>query len=143
MSTDRQSLVEHVVRGAFRRPALVVIVALAAALYGVVSFQELPRDVFPDLSAPVFNAIVQNPAMSAEELETAIAIPLETALAGLPNVRRIRSNSQLGVAQVTVEFEPDADYYRSRQFVAERIAQAAARLPAGTDPPLLSSLTGR
>ena len=99
--------------------------------------------MFPDLSAPVFNVIVQNPAMGAEELETAIAIPLEVALAGLPDVRRIRSTSQLGVAQVTIEFEPDADYYRSRQLVAERIAQAGAQLPPGTDPPLLSSLTGR
>ena len=99
--------------------------------------------MFPDLSAPVFNVIVQNAAMGAEELETAIAIPLEAALAGLPDVRRIRSTSQLGVAQVTIEFEPDADYYRSRQFVAERIAEAAAQLPPGTEPPLLSSLTGR
>ena len=139
MSTESTSLVARVVRAAFGRPVLVVIVALAAALYGVASFQELPRDVFPDLSAPVFNVIVQNPAMSAEELETAIAIPLETALAGLPNVRRIRSNSQLGVSQITVEFDPDADYYRSRQFVAERIAQAGTQLPAGTEPPLLSS----
>ena len=81
--------------------------------------------------------------MGAEELETAIAIPLEVELAGLPDVRRIRSTSQLGVAQVTVEFEPDADYYRSRQFVAERVAQAAGQLPPGTEPPLISSLTGR
>ena len=81
--------------------------------------------------------------MGAEELETAIAIPLEVALAGLPDVRRVRSNSQLGVAQVTIEFEPDADYYRSRQFVAERVAQVAGQLPAGTEPPLISSLTGR
>ena len=105
--------------------------------------QDLRRDVFPDLSAPVFNVIVQNAAMGAEELETAIAIPLEVGSPGLPDVRRIRSNSQLGVAQVTVEFEPDADYYRSRQFVAERVAQAAGQLPPGTDPPLISSLTGR
>jgi cobalt-zinc-cadmium resistance protein CzcA len=81
--------------------------------------------------------------MGAEELETAIAIPLEVALAGLPDVRRVRSNSQLGVAQVTIEFEPSADYYRSRQFVAERVAQVSGQLPAGTDPPLISSLTGR
>ena len=59
----------------------------------------------------------------AEELETAIAIPLEVALAGLPDVRRVRSNSQLGVTQVTIEFDPSADYYRARQFVAERVAQ--------------------
>ena len=51
--------------------------------------------------------------------------------------------SQLGVAQVTIEFEPSADYYRSRQFVAERVAQVSGQLPAGTDPPLISSLTGR
>jgi cobalt-zinc-cadmium resistance protein CzcA len=105
--------------------------------------RDLRRDVFPDLSAPVFNVITQNPAMGAEELETAIAITLEVALAGLPDVRRVRSNSQLGVAQVTIEFEPSADYYRSRQFVAERVAQVSGQLPAGTDPPLISSLTGR
>jgi cobalt-zinc-cadmium resistance protein CzcA len=81
--------------------------------------------------------------MGTEDLEASIAIPLEAALAGLPDVRRIRSASQPGVTQVTIEFEPDADYYRSRQFVAERLGQAAADLPSGTDAPLLSSLTGR
>ena len=58
-------------------------------------------------------------------------------------MRRLRSSSQLGVSQVTVEFEPDADYYRARQLVAERMAQVAPQLPPGTDAPLLSSLTGR
>jgi cobalt-zinc-cadmium resistance protein CzcA len=103
----------------------------------------LRRDVFPDLSAPVFNIIIQNAAMGPEELETSVTIPMEAALAGLPEVRRIRSSSQLGVTQVTVEFEPEADYYRSRQFVAERVGQIATQLPAGTDAPLISSLTGR
>ena len=82
--------------------------------------------MFPDLSAPVFNVIVQNPAMGAEELETGIAIPLEAALAGLPAVRRIRSSSQLGVCQVTIEFEPDADYYRARQLVPSASRRRAA-----------------
>ena len=91
----------------------------------------------------MFNVIVQNPAMGAEELETGIAIPMEVALAGLPDVRRIRSTSQLGVSQVTVEFEARADYHRARQLVAERVAQATPQLPPGTDAPLLSSLTGR
>jgi heavy metal efflux system protein len=136
-------VIDRLIRSAFARPALVILLALAGAGLGVVAVQDLPRDVFPDLSTPVFNIIVQNPAMSAEELETSIAIPLETALAGLPNVRRVRSSNQLGVAQVTVEFESDADYFRARQFVAERIAQISPQLPPGTDAPLLSSLTGR
>src|SRR5262245_58603227 len=112
-------MIARIVSTSFARPALVIVLALAAAAIGVSSFLGLRRDVFPDLSAPVFNVIVQNPAMSAEELETAIAVPLESALAGLPDVRRVRSASQLGVVQVTIEFESDADYYRSRQLVSE------------------------
>jgi cobalt-zinc-cadmium resistance protein CzcA len=133
----------RLITAAFARPAFTILVVLVAAAFGAVSFQQLRRDVFPDLSAPVFNVIVQNPAMGAEELEAAVAIPMETALAGLPEVRRIRSSSQLGVSQVTVEFEADSDYYRARQLVAERVSQAAPSLPPGTDAPLLSSLTGR
>ncbi|QSQ20272.1 efflux RND transporter permease subunit [Pyxidicoccus parkwayensis] len=137
------SLVNRVLRTSFARPGLTVVLALALSAFGAMALNGLRRDVFPDLSAPIFNVIVQNAAMGAEELETAVAIPMEVALAGLPDVRRIRSTSQLGVTQVTVEFEPDADYFRSRQYVAERVAQAQAELPAGTDAPLVSSLTGR
>ena len=113
-------MIERIIRACFGRPFLALLLVGAAVAVGAMAFQGLERDVFPDLSAPVFNVIVQNPAMGAEELETGIAIPLEAAMAGLPEVRRIRSASQLGVAQVTIEFEPEADYYRARQLVAER-----------------------
>ena len=136
-------MITRTIRASSQAPLLTALLVLAGAAIGAVWLQDLRRDVFPDLSAPVFNVIAQNAAMGAEELETAIAIPLEVELAGLPNVRRVRSNSQLGVAQVTIEFEPTADYYRSRQFVAERVAQVAGQLPPGTEPPLISSLTGR
>src|SRR5688572_25841179 len=136
-------MTSRLMSAAFARPAFTILVVLVATAFGAVSFGQLRRDVFPDLSAPVFNVIVQNPAMGAEELEASVAIPMETALAGLPDVRRIRSSSQLGVSQVTVEFEAEADYYRARQLVAERIGQVATSLPPGTDAPLLSSLTGR
>ncbi len=136
-------MIQRIIAGCFRRPLIPALIVLTGASLGALWLQELPRDVFPDLSAPVFNVIVQNAAMGAEELETVIAIPLESSLAGLPEVRRIRSSSQLGVCQVTVEFEPEADYFRARQLVAERISQAAAQLPPGSDAPLISSLTGR
>jgi cobalt-zinc-cadmium resistance protein CzcA len=136
-------VIERLIRASFAKPLLALVLLGAAVVLGLASFQDLRRDVFPDLSAPVFNVIVQNPAMGAEELEASIAVPLETALAGLPSVRRVRSSSQLGVCQVTLEFEPDADYDRARQRVAERVAQAASQLPPGTDAPLVSSLTGR
>ncbi len=143
MTTEGGGIVLRVMRAFFARPVLGAGLVLFGAALGLAWLRDLPRDVFPDLSVPIFNVIVQNPAMNAEELETGIAIPMEVALSGLPDVRRIRSTSQLGVAQITVEFDPDADYHRSRQFVAERVAQAATQMPPGTDAPLLSSLTGR
>ena len=134
-------MIHRAIQTAFARPLLAVLLVAVGSGLGGLWLTDLRRDVFPDLSAPVFNIIVQNPAMGAEELETGVAIPLEAALSGLPDVRRLRSNSTLGVAQVTIEFEADADYQRSRQLVAERIAQVA--MPPGTEEPLLSSLTGR
>jgi cobalt-zinc-cadmium resistance protein CzcA len=136
-------MIERILRGSFARPVLTLLLALAAAVAGAVWLSDLRRDVFPDLATPVFSVFVQNPAMGAEELETGVAVPLEVALAGLPEVRRIRSTSQAGVAQVRVEFEPDADYYLSRQLVTERVNQVARELPPGTGSPLVSSLTSR
>ncbi|HEU4733316.1 MAG TPA: efflux RND transporter permease subunit [Kofleriaceae bacterium] len=129
------------ITASFRKPLVAIVLAIAGAVIGTLWMRELPRDVFPDLSAPVFNIIVQNAAMNADELEMRIAIPFETALSGLPSVRRVRSSSTLGVVQITIEFEPDADYPRSRQYVAERMSQV--ELPPGTDTPLLSGVTGR
>jgi heavy metal efflux system protein len=143
MSTERPSVIHWIMRAWFARPLLALLLALGGGAVGALWLTDVPRDVFPDLSAPVFNVIVQNAAMAPEELESSIAVPLEAAIAGVPQVKRVRSTAQLGVVQVTVEFEPDADYYRSRQLVAERVAQVAPGLPPGTEQPLLSSLTGR
>src|SRR3954464_13564270 len=126
-------MLNKILKKSFAKPGLVLFLVLSSAVLGAVWLTELRRDVFPDLSAPVFNVIVQNPAMGAEELETGVAIPLEAALAGLPEVRRVRSSSELGVAQIRVEFKPDADYYRSRQLLGERVNQASRDLPPGTE----------
>lgn len=134
-------MLASLITASFRKPLVAIVLALAGAILGAVWLRALPRDVFPDLSAPVFNVIVQNPAMNADELEMRVAVPFETQLSGLPSVRRVRSTSTLGVVQVTVEFEPDADYARARQLVAERTAQV--ELPPGTEAPLLSGVTGR
>src|SRR5262245_36164246 len=136
-------MIDRFIRHSFHAPLLTALLVAAGTTIGAFWLQELDRDVFPDLSAPVFNVITQNAAMGPEELETAVAIPIEVALAGLPDVRRVRSNNHLGVSQTTVEFEPDVDYFRARSMVTERVGQAAGQLPPGTDPPMVSSLTGR
>ena len=66
-------MIERILRGSFAKPALTVLLALAAAATGGVWLGDLTRDVFPDLATPVFSIFVQNPAMGAEELETGVA----------------------------------------------------------------------
>jgi heavy metal efflux system protein len=144
MSTEAaRSLTGRLIAGSYRRAPLTLLLTAAAAVAGTLAFQDLRRDVFPDLAAPVFNVIVQNAAMGAEELESEVAVPLEAALAGLPDVRRIRSTSQLGVTQATVEFEVQTDVRAARQLLAERVSQVAGQLPPDSEPPLISSVTGR
>jgi cobalt-zinc-cadmium resistance protein CzcA len=127
----------------FRRPVLLALLAIGTAVLGAFSYGGLPRDVFPNLAPPVFNIIVQNPAMAPEELETGVALPIESALGGVPGVRRVRSYTQAGVTQVIVEFEPEWNYYRARQLVGERLSQVTATLPPGTEAPLLSGVAAR
>jgi cobalt-zinc-cadmium resistance protein CzcA len=136
-------VINRIVRSALDNATLVLFCLLIALGAGVLAYRQLSTDVFPDLTVPVFNVITQNAAMAPEELELSVTLPLESSLNGLPGVRRIRSVTQQGVSQVTVEFESDVDYWRARQLVTERLAQVLPQLPEGTRPPLLSSLTNR
>ena len=136
-------MINRLIRSALGNATLVVVCLLMALGAGLVAYRQLSTDVFPDLTVPIFNVITQNAAMAPEELELSVTLPLESSLNGLPGVRRIRSVTQQGVSQVTVEFDSDVDYWRARQLVTERLAQVLPQLPEGTRPPLLSSLTNR
>src|SRR4030095_346332 len=83
------------------------------------------------------------PGLAAQEGETLIARPLESAFRSLPNVVRVRSESEIGVVSVRTEFKFGTDYYLARQLLAERLATAARSFPAGTAPPVLSSAASR
>jgi len=129
--------------GVLARRGLIFSLAAAWALAGAWMFSALPRDLFPDLALPTVQLLIQSPGRSAAELELAVAQPVEQALSGLPGVRRTTSTTQSGVVQVIVAFESEVDPWRSRQLVAERLAQVAGAFPEGTAAPLLTSVAGR
>ena len=85
--------------------------------------------------APV---LVEGHGMSPKEMETQVTFPIEAAVNGAPDVRRVRSGTAVGIAVVWVEFEWGPDIYRARQTVAERLAAVAGSLPPQVEPPKLA-----
>ncbi len=110
---------------------------------GALAFANLRRDLFPDLALPAVQILLQSAGRDAAELELTVAQPLEQALQGLPDVRRVVTTVQPGVVQMVVAFETGADPFRSRLLIAEKISSVAAEFPAGTSAPLLTSAAGR
>lgn len=141
--TSKSGLLNRIIEVSIRNCLLVAFGVVLALVLGVLAYRSLETDLFPDLSSPVITVIVENPALAAQEGETLVARPLESAFRGLPNVVRVRSESEIGVVSVRTEFRFGTDYYLARQLLAERLATAARNFPAGTEPPVLSSAASR
>jgi CzcA family heavy metal efflux pump len=124
---------------------LVLLGGLALVGAGLFVMTIMPLDVFPELRAPTVTVMTEAPGFDAEEVEVAVSFPIETALNGIPGIRRVRSSSANGLSIVWAEFDFDADVYRSRQLIAERLAQVREDLPENIHPPAMtpiSSITG-
>ncbi|HPU16523.1 MAG TPA: efflux RND transporter permease subunit, partial [Polymorphobacter sp.] len=99
----------------------------------------MPLDVFPEFAPPLVEIQTEAPGLSTEEVESLVTIPLETAVNGVPDLQTLRSKSVLGLSSVVLLFDRGTDVIRARQLVAERVAQAAAKLPAAAKAPVLLS----
>ncbi len=117
-----------------RHPNALIFGMLLLAIGGMASLQKLPVDLFPRLDYPLINIITHYPAGTAEDMEQLITRPVENAMLGLTNLRRVRSTSAPGFSQVTVEFTWGIDVFQARQLVSSRLA--AVNLPSGSRPQL-------
>lgn len=140
---ERSGLLNRIIDTSIRNRLLVAFGIVLASALGILSYRALETDLFPDLSSPTITVIVENPGLAAQEGETLVARPLESAFRGLPNVVRVRSESEVGVVTVRTEFKFGTDYYLARQLLAERLSTAARNFPDGTAPPVLSSAASR
>lgn len=123
---------------------LVLIAAGALLVYTLVRLPGMPLDVFPELNAPTVVVLTEVGGRSAEEVEQQVAAPIESAVNGLPNLRRVRSASAASLSIVWVELDWGVEIHLARQQVAERLAAASASLPADVAPVLtpITSITG-
>ncbi len=122
------------------RLAVVILSGLLVVLGGYVT-TTVPVDVFPDLTAPTVTILVEGHGMAPEDMETLVTFPIETAVNGAANVRRVRSATAVGIAVVWVEFEWGTDIYRARQTVTERLAAVSGKLPEQVEPPVLAPIS--
>lgn len=124
-----------------RHRGLVVLASIVLALAGVWAAVRLPIDAVPDISTKQVVVLTTSPALGPEEVERQITFPIEVALSGLPKATHMRSLSQFGLSQVTVEFADSVDLYFARQIVAERLQDVRDDLPPGTDTPKLAPIS--
>ncbi|OJX35463.1 MAG: cation transporter [Burkholderiales bacterium 68-12] len=133
---------EKLIRAAIEHRWLVLLAVIGMAAIGVFNYQKLPIDAVPDITNVQVQINTQAPGYSPLETEQRVTYPIETVMAGLPNLEQTRSLSRYGLSQVTVIFKDGTDIYFARQLVNERIQEARDRLPSGITPAMGPISTG-
>ena len=124
---------------------VILVCALLLMIWGTYTAFSTDVDVFPDLNAPTVVIMTEANGMAPEEVERLVTFPVETAVNGAMDVRRVRSSSTTGFSVVWVEFDWGTDIYRARQIVSEKLAVLGESLPENVGKPTLgpqSSILG-
>jgi len=120
----------------------IILGIIAVIIVGIYSISKLPVDAVPDITNVSVMVNTKTGALAPEEVEKTVTFPIESELAGLPDVQDIRSLSKYGLSQVIVVFSDDTDIYFARQLVNERIQSIRDKLPQGLSPELGPVSTG-
>lgn len=128
-------LIEHCVH---RRMA-VLAVTVVLVVMGARAFFDTAIEAFPDVTNAQVTVITQMPGYAPEEIERQITVPLERVLNGTPDMLLMRSESLFGLSLITLTFVDNADSFRCRTLVTQRIA--GADLPEGVNAELAPDAT--
>jgi cobalt-zinc-cadmium resistance protein CzcA len=127
-------MVDIIIRFAINQRWLVMFLTLLVAGLGVYNAYKLPIDALPDITNKQIQINTEVPGYSPLESEQRVTFLVETAMAGLPDLKYTRSISRYGLSQVTVVFEDDKDIYLARQQISERLSAIRTELPIGAEP---------
>ena len=129
-------MLNKIIEFSLRNRLLVLLGVILVTVGGIYSTRNIEVDVFPDLTMPTVVVLTDAHNMAPEEIERLVTFPIETAVNGATDVRRVRSTSSQGFSFVWVEFDWGTDIYKARQVISEKLVAITDELPEGIVPML-------
>lgn len=137
-----QGIFDRIIQFSIRNAIWVMLFVIAWIGVGVYSYQKLPIDAVPDITNVQVQINSQANGFTALEVEQRITYPIETAMAGIPDLEQTRSISRYGLSQVTIVFKDGTDIYWARQQINQRLQEARTELPENISPAMSPVSTG-
>lgn len=131
-------MLNNIIKFSLNNKYLILLSSVLLLVFGTRTAINMDVDVFPDLTAPTVVIMTDAHGMASEEVERLVTFPIETAVVGASDVRRVRSASSQGFSFVWVEFDWGTDIFKARQIVSERLISVSTQMPLGIGQPTLA-----
>ncbi len=131
-------MLNNIIKFSLNNKYLILLCSVILVILGTRTAIDMDVDVFPDLTAPTVVVMTDAHGMASEEVERLVTFPIETAVNGATDVRRVRSASSQGYSFVWVEFDWGTDIFKARQIVSEKLITVSTQMPLGVEQPTLA-----
>jgi CzcA family heavy metal efflux pump len=131
-------MLDSIIKFSLNNKYLILLSSVVLVVFGMRTAANMDVDVFPDLTAPTVVIMTDAHGMASEEVERLVTFPIETAVNGATDVRRVRSSSSQGYSFVWVEFDWGTDIFKARQIVSEKLISVSTKMPLGVSQPELA-----